>query len=366
MIPFTQFWNSTINARSSHLCLTRLFTLALLFLVGCEPKTNRAASTHNGAETERSKVEAQPLLKPFTVPNPTPRAALRFNAEVISAPYLDLSFPIDGTLMEVNLRPGRIVTPDLPAARLNPAPLREAIDAAMQIRTRALSAYTQAEGELRRQRLLFEAGSVEERTVLAAAEMLQAREYNQQLAEQQLAEAQAAEAASSMVGGVNGIVRAVHAEEGETLRAGQALYTIETDNSAKVSFQLPTDASWVLNEPVEITIINPSDLSRDMGVSKIEVSEDSNALIVTLKDPSDALRVGDVVSAVIRSIAPPSQIIVPFSALLQDQNGVFVILLKDGKKQRQSVQPTEIKASGVALEGGLSGGEILLIASPWQ
>jgi RND family efflux transporter MFP subunit len=361
MIPFTPFCDSAINARPSLHPKMRLLVIALFLFAGCEPQTNGSASNEDSAAAERSAVQAQPLLEQFTVPNPTTRPPLRLSAEVVSAPYLDLSFPIDGTLMEVNLRAGRIVTPDLPAARLNPAPLREAIDAAMQIRTRALSAYTQAEGELRRQRLLFEAGSVEERTVLAAEELMQAREYNQRLAEQQLAEARAAEAASSMVGGVNGIVRAVHAEEGETLRAGQALYTIETDDSAKVSFRLPAEASWVLNEPVEITIINPGDLSRGMGVSEIEAAESEDSFIVTLKDPSETLRVGDAVTAVIRSIAPPSQIIVPFSALLQDEDGVFVILLENGEKQRQPVQPGEIKASGVALEGGLSGGEILMI-----
>jgi RND family efflux transporter MFP subunit len=338
-----------------------LFALVTLLLSACGPQTTETTA-ETGATDEESHAESVNVpFEHFEVPAPATRPPLRLSAEVVSAPYVDLSFPINGTLMEVNLRAGRIVTPDLPAARLNPAPLREAIEETLQARTRALSAFTQAEGELRRQRLLFGAGSVGETGVLEAQELLQARQFNLDRAEQELAEARAAEAASSMSGGVNGVVREVYHQQGESIRAGQKLYTIETDSAAQAQFRLAAETDWVLREPIEIEVVSAEGLWQSIKVSQIQPAANDGTFIITLEGATEALREGDAISLNIRSTAAPSQIIVPFGALLQDQEGVYVIVLENGKKRRQAVQPSALTENGVALESGLSGGEILLV-----
>lgn len=359
--PFSEYW---INARPSLNPMAGFLVLASIVNVACTPDNNNGKSMHLPPEPAAEAGSAVDNLQFFTVANPSQRPALKLQGEVTSAPVLDLSFPVSGRLTELGLREGRIVTPDLPAARLAPGPFREAIENALQQRTRALSGFTQAEADLRRQQLLFEAGSASQSSVTTAEEYLAARRFNLEMAEQQLANARQAETSSSMVGGVNGVVLAVHVDVNDTIEAGQPIYTVETDAPAKVKFQLPRSADWVFSEPAEIKAASADNPQQMMAVNQIEAVGNGDSLfLASIATPTDTFRTGQTVEVTIRSKAPPSQFVIPFDALFQDANGVYVLILKDRQIVRRSVKPSAVAENGVSIEHGLNGGETLVLGT---
>jgi RND family efflux transporter MFP subunit len=361
MLYPTPFSESATKASSSIYKTTGLLIVIGFLLSACKVPTQlpQDAKDSEGVATSTNVIQAPAVL--FTVPTPTIRPSLELTAKISAASFRDLSFEIEGTLVEVNLQLGRIVTPDLPAARLDPAPLRLAIENIFQERTRALSGYMQAEAEKRRQTLLFEAGSATEAALVSAAELLQARKFNLDQVEQQLAEAHKAEAASVLTGGYNGTVREVHAKVGDFIRARAPVYTIETDHPYQAKLLLPDGSGWVLREPVELTISVDNNANEAISVTQIELGVERNVVTLTLKNVPPDLRIGDDLRVDIHSKAPPSNILLPYSVLLQDADGIYVMVWQNNQTKRKSVHPVMLKDDGVITKSALSGGEKLIV-----
>jgi len=55
------------------------------------------------------------------------------------------------------------------------------------------------------------------------------------------------------------------------------------------------------------------------------------------------------------------QVVVPQTALIADQEGVYVFVVEDGKAVVKRVKPIKETGTGVALESGLNGGEEIIV-----
>jgi membrane fusion protein (multidrug efflux system) len=58
---------------------------------------------------------------------------------------------------------------------------------------------------------------------------------------------------------------------------------------------------------------------------------------------------------------PEDKVVIPQSALIADQEGVYVFVVDDGKAAIRRVKPAGESGTGVIIEQGLSGGELVVV-----
>ncbi len=70
---------------------------------------------------------------------------------------------------------------------------------------------------------------------------------------------------------------------------------------------------------------------------------------------------GQLVVVVLEVGAPEEQIVVPQSALLADQEGVYLFVVENGKAVQRRVKPGNVTGADVVITEGLSGGEQVIV-----
>jgi membrane fusion protein (multidrug efflux system) len=81
----------------------------------------------------------------------------------------------------------------------------------------------------------------------------------------------------------------------------------------------------------------------------------------SMPNPKGSLIDGQFVRVVAELGAPEQKIVVPQAALVADQQGVYVFIVEDGKAAIRRVKPAAASGTGVVIESGLSGGELVVV-----
>jgi membrane fusion protein, multidrug efflux system len=100
-------------------------------------------------------------------------------------------------------------------------------------------------------------------------------------------------------------------------------------------------------------------------INFVDVSVDraTDTVIVraTVPNPKGALIDGQLVRVDVQSGTPEEKVVVPQSALLADQQGVYVFLVEDGKAVVRRIKPVGESGTNVVVDDGLSGGEQVIV-----
>jgi membrane fusion protein (multidrug efflux system) len=81
----------------------------------------------------------------------------------------------------------------------------------------------------------------------------------------------------------------------------------------------------------------------------------------TFPNPKGQLVDGQLVVVLLQIGAPEEEIVVPQSALLADQEGVYLFVVENGKAVPRRVKPGGPSGADVVINEGLSGGEQVIV-----
>jgi membrane fusion protein, multidrug efflux system len=81
----------------------------------------------------------------------------------------------------------------------------------------------------------------------------------------------------------------------------------------------------------------------------------------TMANPDGALIDGQLVSVAVEAGAPQDKVVVPQSALISDQQGVYVFVVEDGKAVVKRIKTGGESGPNIVVDEGLKGGEQIIV-----
>jgi membrane fusion protein, multidrug efflux system len=93
----------------------------------------------------------------------------------------------------------------------------------------------------------------------------------------------------------------------------------------------------------------------------VDRSTDTVIARATVANPKNGLIDGQLMTVVVELATPQEKIIIPQSALIADQGGLYVFVVEDGKAVTKRVKTGGPSGTGIIIESGLSGGELVVV-----
>jgi membrane fusion protein, multidrug efflux system len=95
----------------------------------------------------------------------------------------------------------------------------------------------------------------------------------------------------------------------------------------------------------------------------VQVDRNTDTILVraTFPNPAGMLVDGEFVRIQVESGKPEEKVVIPQAALIADQEGVYVFTVEDGKATVERVKPGSTTDTGVVIDQGLSGGELVIV-----
>jgi membrane fusion protein (multidrug efflux system) len=93
----------------------------------------------------------------------------------------------------------------------------------------------------------------------------------------------------------------------------------------------------------------------------VDRATDTVLVRATFPNPKGTLVDGQLVVVLLEVGAPEVQIVVPQSALIADQEGVYLFVVENGKAVTRRVKPGGASGAGIVINEGLSGGEQVIV-----
>jgi membrane fusion protein (multidrug efflux system) len=116
---------------------------------------------------------------------------------------------------------------------------------------------------------------------------------------------------------------------------------------------------------IKIRFANGSTYKHEGSVNFLDVSVDRATDTVlaraTMANPDGALIDGQLVSVAVEAGAPQDKVVVPQSALIADQQGVYVFAVEDGKAVVKRIKTGAESGANIVVEDGLKGGEQIIV-----
>lgn len=322
--------------------------------------------------------------------------------------------PVAGQMLAIRLRAGDDVTQDAVLTEIEPLPLplvdpagiaeatdREGLATAQQRQaraevTRADATLQQARDDLKRLRILGQAGAVGSRDVArasadvrAAEAGLQAAKMAAHAAEHAVAVARALRArtlreaqpqanhkqvvASPLTGRILRVLR----DDAGVVAAGEPLVELANPASLEVVLDVPSEDAvslqpgqpatlhgWGGTQPLRASVrrVEPHAVTRlsALGVEEQRV----DVRLDLLPGPSTALGDGYHVEAKVVVDRRPDALLAPTAALWRDGTGWAVYVLRAGRAERRAVVPGLRDAERFVVEQGLQAGEQVIVHPP--
>lgn len=122
----------------------------------------------------------------------------------------------------------------------------------------------------------------------------------------------------------------------------------------------------IRNVKVKIRFADGSTYKHEGTVNFVDVSVDryTDTVLVraTMPNPDGLLIDGQLVSVTLESGKPEEKVVVPQSALIADQEGIYVFVVEDGKAVVRRITVGAEEGPNIVVEKGLQGGEQVIVA----
>jgi membrane fusion protein (multidrug efflux system) len=134
----------------------------------------------------------------------------------------------------------------------------------------------------------------------------------------------------------------------EFLRAQQSGQSAD-HQSIKVRLRYPDGVMYD-----QVGVINFVDASVDRATDTVTVR-------ATVPNPKNGISDGQLMKVVMESGAPEEKVMIPQSALIADQEGIYVFVVEDGKAVMKRVKPGGDRGLDIIIESGLSEGDLVIV-----
>lgn len=93
----------------------------------------------------------------------------------------------------------------------------------------------------------------------------------------------------------------------------------------------------------------------------VDQATDTILVRATLPNPKGVLIDGQLVRVAVKSEKPTEKVLIPQSALIADQQGIYVFLVIDGKAELRRVRTSGLSGPDAIIDEGLKGGEQVIV-----
>jgi membrane fusion protein (multidrug efflux system) len=93
----------------------------------------------------------------------------------------------------------------------------------------------------------------------------------------------------------------------------------------------------------------------------VDRSTDTVTVRATVPNPSGGLIDGQLMRVVVEEATPEEKLVIPQAALIADQEGVYIFVVEDGKAVVKRIKTGGSHGTGVIVESGLKGGELVIV-----
>ena len=366
----------------SHLAVSLLPMLHGSRTLACAALSLVAVLAGCAREAEPPPPEIRPV-RTITVAARAADNSVALTGTVQAQNEINLSFRIDGRLVERlveigdNVRPGQLI------ARLDPQNEESSLQSVRAQLAGANAQLVEARSNYERMRDLVAEDAVSRAQYEQAKALLQSAEAQIQSLQGQVALAQNRLSYTRLVSEVAGVVTARGPEPGEVVGAGRMVVQVAREGARDAVFDVPAQIKD--SAPLDPQIVvspgkaagNARDLSvalaMDPKVSAIgrvrEVSPRADpvtgtfAVRVRLIDPPPAMRLGSTVTGRMQLAGAPG-IAVPATALVRadGKTAVWVVDKATGTVSMRNIQIGNADANSVQVTSGLQAGDVVVTA----
>jgi RND family efflux transporter MFP subunit len=324
------------------------------------------------AACRRAEEPPPPEFRPVRVISVEQRAAgetVSLTGTVQAQTEVNLSFRIDGRMIERSVNVGDTVKPGQLIARLDPS--NE--DSALQgVRAQLAAARAQAveqRNNYNRQKELLAQRFISQAAFDQVTANLQSAESAVKSAQSQVDLAQNRVGYTRLVADAGGSVTKVGAEPGEVVPAGRMVVQIARAGGRDAVFNVPAQLKDTAPKNPEITVALTTDPRVSAQGRVREVSPRADPVTGTFQvrvgliDPPAGLRLGSTVTGSMR-MDTASAIEIPGSALVRQgaQSAVWIVDPKSETVSQRQIEVASHDAGRVVVAGGLSPGDVVVTA----
>ena len=282
---------------------------------------------------------------------------------------VSLAFRLGGQLLERTVNVGDQVSTGQLVARLDPATLRDAVQAARANRAAAMARLVEARNEVQRLEPLLPRGFVSRQMFDRSVEARDAAQALLDAAEAQVSAAETQLSFTDLLADGPGVVTARGAEPGEVVAAGQMVVRLAREGGRDAVFDVPARVRDQARPDADVRVV----LATNPGVVASgrvrEVSPEADPTTRTfrvrvgLSDPPEAMRLGSTVTGTVE-LGGSAGMAVPAAALTSAEGGPAVWVM-DPQSNTVALRPVEVASfelDRVLIANGLSSGELVVTA----
>ena len=336
---------------------TALLALATLALLSA---CNRAAEA------------PQPEVRPVRVITIEKRAggdAIVLTGSVQAQNEINLSFRIDGRMLERNVSVGDAVRPGQPVARLDAQNEESSLQAAQAQLVAARARLAEARNNFARFRDLVAENAVSRASFEQTETAMKGAESQVETAQTQVTLGENRLSYTRLVSDVAGVVTAQGAEPGEVVGAGRMIVQVARDGARDAVFDVPARVKDAAPANPTITVILTSDPKVTATGTVREVAPRADPVTgtfrirVRLANPPPAMRLGATVTGRMK-LASALTIEVPPSAVIRSdrQSAVWVVDPKTGLVSTRAIEIRSSDPLRVEVAAGLNPGDVVVTA----
>lgn len=313
---------------------------------------------------------APPLPRPVLVQPATPGgvAPTVYTGEVRARHEADLAFRVGGKIAARLVDAGAEVKPGTPLARLDPADLQLALQAAQAQVAAAESEYATAKAERERY-----ADLVSKRFVSQAAFDAKDNLFKSSQARLEQVKAQAAVSGNqagygTLTADQAGVITAILADVGQVVSGGQAVLRFARPEEKEVAIAVPEGRLAELKASKDLRVgfwalpgLQAKGELRELAPAA-DAATRTYAARIRLVAPPPTVTLGMTAQVAFGGPAGEAPLVVPLPAVVNLGQGPAVWVIKDNKAQRRPVQVSQFREDGAVIASGLQAGELVVVA----
>jgi len=282
---------------------------------------------------------------------------------------INLSFRIDGRLIERNVTVGDTVRPGQLIARLDAQNEESSLQSARAQLAAARAQLAEARNNYTRMRDLVAENAVSRATYESAEALQKTAEAQVESVQSQVTLAENRLSYTRLVSDVAGVVTTQSAEPGEVVGAGRPIVQVAREGARDAAFDVPARVKDSMPPNAELAVVLTSDPKiTAMGVVR-EVSPRADPVTGTFRvkfrliNPPPAMRLGTTVTGRMK-LAAAAAIEVPPSAVFRSdrQAAVWVVDAKTGLVATRNIEIRSSDPNRVEVASGLNPGDVVVTA----
>lgn len=334
--------NKAMEKMKKTYCVAMVFVS--LLMAGC----------HSGQEKQNTTADSQVKVKTMQVSASAAGNGKHYSGTVEESNETALSFPVMGTVREIQVHPGERVSRGQLIATIDPASMQSAYEAAR-------AALDQAEDAYQRMKELYDKGSLAEIKWIEVQSKLQQAKAMEEISKKNLDD-------TKLLAPYGGVISEKLVEVGQNVAPGIPVARLVAVNQLKVKISVPESeiAQITLKTPVRVQVPAMDEQWMEgtvceKGIVANSLSRSYEVKIALADSRSGNLMPGMVADVVMDDAAAARTFVIPaYIVQLDEHNNTFVWLCKDGKARKQVVTVGNYMPDGVIILTGLNEGDEII------